>query len=66
VHFVALNSEEWRNYLLFRELLGSRFELREQYATLKLQLGKRFPSDRRSYMKGKSRFVRATLLKASV
>jgi len=50
-----------REHLAFRDKLRSDPELRDRYAALKRELGKRFPDDRLAYTAAKAPFIRAAL-----
>ena len=64
LHFVELRRTGWKDYLLYRDILSSNAEVRDNYAGLKFALWKKFPKDRLLYTRGKSRFIRATLRRA--
>ncbi|ETX02312.1 MAG: hypothetical protein ETSY1_04020 [Candidatus Entotheonella factor] len=57
VHVVEHNGTQWRNYLLFRNLLRQDPDIRRQYAALKQELGERFCDDRPSYTASKHDFI---------
>lgn len=63
-HHVSL-AEPGSNYawetLTFRDALRADPDLRGRYGRLKLQLAARFPRDMDSYIRGKTKFVRAVL-----
>lgn len=61
VHVVEHTAPQWRNYLLFRDLLRQHPRIRQQYAALKQELGKRFRDDRKSYTDAKHDFIRRIL-----
>lgn len=61
VHVVEHNGTQWRNYLLFRNLLRQDSGIRQQYAALKQELGKQFHNDRKSYTASKHDFIRGIL-----
>jgi GrpB-like predicted nucleotidyltransferase (UPF0157 family) len=61
LHVVAAASNQWRNYIVFREALRRHPELRDRYATLKKDLASRFPLDRPSYIAGKAEFITETI-----
>ncbi|WP_179137836.1 GrpB family protein [Candidatus Entotheonella palauensis] len=61
VHVVEHNGTQWRNYLLFRNLLRQDPDIRQQYAELKQELGKQFHNDRKSYTASKHDFIRGIL-----
>ena len=57
LHLVAADSQQWKNYLGFRDALRSSEQLRRAYSGLKERLAAEFPHDRLSYQEGKSRFI---------
>jgi len=61
LHVVEHNGTQWRNYLLFRDLLRQNTGIRKQYAALKQDLGTRFRHDRKSYTAAKHDFIRGIL-----
>ena len=61
LHVVAQDDVQWRNYLLFRDLLRQNPDLRQQYAALKQELGEKFSHDRKSYTAAKHDFIREVL-----
>jgi GrpB-like predicted nucleotidyltransferase (UPF0157 family) len=61
LHLQDAGSSQWRNYLAFRDLLRTDQVKRDEYAALKMDLARRFPSDRRSYLAGKSAFIEPAL-----
>ena len=61
LHVVEHNGTQWRNYLLFRDLLRQNPGIRKQYAELKQELGNRFRDDRKSYTASKHDFIRGIL-----
>ena len=61
VHVVQIRDPQWREWVRFRDFLKTNSELRKDYAQLKLELKNRFPSDRRAYTLGKTRFIKNTL-----
>ncbi len=61
LYVVEHNGAQWRNYLLFRDLLRQNPSIRQQYAALKQELGHKFPDDRKSYTASKHDFIRGAL-----
>lgn len=61
LHVQDAGSDQWRNYLAFRDALRSDPAKRDAYAALKRDLARRFPLDRRSYLAGKAAFIQETL-----
>lgn len=64
LHLVAEGGAIWREQLAFRDALRRESALRDAYAALKLELARRFPRDRESYIDGKTAFVRAVVEQA--
>jgi GrpB-like predicted nucleotidyltransferase (UPF0157 family) len=58
LHLAVEQGQFWREHLAFRDALRSRNDLRDAYVALKLELARRFPADRESYIEGKTAFVR--------
>ena len=58
LHLVTEGGTIWREQLAFRDALRRQPALRDAYAALKLELARRFPRDRESYIDGKGAFVR--------
>ena len=61
IHIVDLQDPQWKNYLHFRDTLRSDKDLRNEYQTLKSNLAKKYPHDRRAYTDGKHNFIRGIL-----
>lgn len=65
LHLVSEGGPVWREQLAFRDALRRDPALRDAYAALKLDLARRFPRDRESYIDGKGAFVRHVIEQAS-
>ena len=65
LHFVEHESDNWTNFIFFRDILINDPKIREEYSTLKIKLAQKYPYDRISYTEGKSEFVQAILSKNS-
>jgi GrpB-like predicted nucleotidyltransferase (UPF0157 family) len=61
VHVVESSSTQWKNYLLFRDILRNDPDTRKEYAETKLALAKQFPNDRESYTSAKDQFIQQVL-----
>ncbi len=61
VHVVAIDNLQWRRYLLFRDALRNQQALADDYSTVKRTLAAAHPSDRPSYLAGKSEWVEHTI-----
>ncbi len=61
---IELDSDFWRNDLLFRDYLRKNKDVAQQYANLKQGLVEKFYNNRTSYSEGKSNFIETVLNKA--
>lgn len=61
IHMNEINSEQWRNLLIFRDYLLQHKNTAEQYAQIKIKLAQKYPIDREKYQEGKSPFIRKVL-----
>jgi len=61
IHVMDKNSEQWRNYIYFRDKLRSNKKLREEYRELKRKLCKQFADQRGEYLIGKAKFIERVL-----
>jgi GrpB-like predicted nucleotidyltransferase (UPF0157 family) len=61
LHVVEHRGVQWRNYLLFRDLLRRDAEARNRYEAIKLKLAHQYPTDRGSYTTGKTEVVASLL-----
>jgi GrpB-like predicted nucleotidyltransferase (UPF0157 family) len=61
LHLVSSESDQWRRYLLFRDVLSRDAELRHEYTRLKHDLAARFPRDRDAYTAAKAGWIEAVL-----
>jgi GrpB-like predicted nucleotidyltransferase (UPF0157 family) len=57
IHVVIYNSNEWNNYIMFRNTLKENMDIRKQYEDLKIELPKEFGSDREKYTEMKADFI---------
>lgn len=66
IHVVRTGSDDWANYLLFRDYLNRNLECAKQYEALKLALAAQAPIDsgREQYWQGKHDFIVRTLQQA--
>ena len=67
IHVVPADSQDWQDYLNFRDYLNAFPGAAKAYEALKLSLAAANPEDagREKYLAGKHAFVRETLLKAA-
>jgi GrpB-like predicted nucleotidyltransferase (UPF0157 family) len=61
LHVVKHCGVQWRNYLLFRDLLHRDAEARSRYEAIKLKLAEQYPTDRGSYTTGKTEVIASLL-----
>ncbi len=68
IHIVLTNSQEWINYINFRNYLNKKPSVAKAYENLKASLSAAAPIDsgREKYLKGKHNFIVYTLRKALV
>lgn len=65
LHMLEIESEEWKNHLLFRDYLRTNPASAQAYASLKQTLAMRFAADREAYQTGKDSFIQAVLHQAN-
>ncbi len=58
LHVVAVDDPQWREWLLFRDMLTADEPLRAKYGGLKKALQGRFAEDRKGYTEAKNEFIR--------
>jgi GrpB-like predicted nucleotidyltransferase (UPF0157 family) len=61
VHIVQYETQDWKDYVVFRDTLRGDHTLRSRYAELKRGLAERFATDQQSYTSGKETFIRAVI-----
>ncbi|RIK40819.1 MAG: hypothetical protein DCC55_13765 [Chloroflexi bacterium] len=64
VHINEIHSADWQQQIAFRDYLRARPDLTGEYARIKQQLARQFPTDRRAYTEQKSGFIFNVLRKA--
>ena len=64
IHVVLHNSEEWRNYVNFRDYLNTHNDVAERYAEVKKILAEKYPDDRIAYTQGKNNIISEILSEA--
>jgi GrpB-like predicted nucleotidyltransferase (UPF0157 family) len=62
VHVLMSGSQQWSQYLRFRDALRGDARLRQDYASLKHRLAVESPNDRGAYTNAKASFIRAVLV----
>jgi len=65
LHLVPFESELWFERILFRDYLLANPKLKEEYATLKLKLARKYKNNREAYTNEKYPFVEKVLALAS-
>ena len=66
IHVVLYGSDEWNNYINFRDYLNSNIEAAREYETTKLRLSEQYPDDRIAYTEGKQEVIYRLLEEARV
>lgn len=57
IHVVLYGSDEWNNYINFRDYLNSNMEAAREYEAVKLRLAEQYPDDRIAYTDGKQEVI---------
>ena len=65
IHVVLSGSDEWKNYLNFRDYLNACPDAAETYEKVKLALAERYALDRGLYTEGKSEVISKLLREAA-
>ena len=66
IHVVLYGSDEWNNYINFRDYLNSNTEAAMEYEAVKLRLAEQYPDDRIAYTDGKQEVIDRLLADARV
>jgi GrpB-like predicted nucleotidyltransferase (UPF0157 family) len=66
IHMNEIGSGDWNNQILFRDYLINHAKSAQEYANLKIELAKRFPTDIDKYMEGKDSFIRHIIYLANL
>ena len=66
IHVVLYGSDEWNNYINFRDYLNSNIEAAREYESVKLRLAEKYPDDRIAYTDGKQEVIDRLLVEARV
>ena len=61
LHMVEIDSDDWRDNLLFRDYLHSHPDTAERYAALKQELAAKYATDRRAYTESEAPFIQEAL-----
>jgi len=65
LHCVRLNSEFWKDHIVFRDYLDANPGVAADYLRLKRSLAERFRNNRRAYQKEKALFIDQVMEKAA-
>jgi GrpB-like predicted nucleotidyltransferase (UPF0157 family) len=65
LHVVRIESDFWRNHLLFRDYLRAHPQIAAQYENLKRELAQTHRENRETYTEGKTEFIE-NVLKAAI
>ena len=66
IHVVLFGSDEWNNYINFRDYLNSNTEAAREYEAVKLRLAEQYLDDRIAYTDGKQEVIDRLLEEARV
>jgi GrpB-like predicted nucleotidyltransferase (UPF0157 family) len=61
VHMNEIGSRDWNDQIIFRDYLTQHREIAKEYAELKIEFAKRYPTDRQSYLDSKAPFIERVL-----
>ena len=57
IHVVLFGSDEWNNYIDFRDYLNTHIAAAKEYEAVKLRLAEQYPDDRIAYTDGKQEII---------
>lgn len=66
IHVVLYGSDEWNNYINFRDYLNSNIKAAREYEAVKIRLAEQYPDDRIAYTEGKQEVIYRLLEEARV
>ena len=66
IHVVIYGSDEWNNYINFRDYLNSNIKAAREYEAVKLKLAEQYPDDRIAYTDGKKDIIDRLFAEARV
>ena len=66
IHVVLYGSDEWNNYINFRDYLNSNIEAAREYETTKLRLAEQYPDNRIAYTAGKKYVIDRLLTESRI
>ncbi len=61
IHLVKLNSEQWKNFIFFRDYLRKNKKAVEKYNILKEKIAEKYKDDRDTYTLRKSIFIKKVI-----
>ena len=64
IHVVLYASDEWNNYINFRDYLNTHIAAAKEYEQVKLRLAEQYPDDRIAYTDGKQEVIDKLLAEA--
>ena len=66
IHAVLYGSDEWNNYINFRDYLNTHIAAAREYEAVKFRLAEQYPDDRIAYTDGKQEVINRLLEEARV
>ena len=66
IHVVLFGSDEWNNYINFRDYLNTHIASAKEYEAVKFRLAGQYPDDRIAYTDGKQEVIDKLLAEALV
>ena len=66
IHVVLFGSDEWNNYIDFRDYLNTHIAAAKEYEAVKLRLAEQYPDDRIAYTDGKQEVINKLFAEARV
>lgn len=66
IHVVLYGSDEWNNYINFRDYLNTHIAAAKEYEAVKFRLAEQYPDDRIAYTDGKQEDIDRLLAEARV
>ena len=61
IHVIPVNSNRYKNMIIFRDILKSNPDVLKKYELLKIDLANKYPNDREMYTKSKNDFINEVL-----
>ena len=61
IHMNEIGSSEWNDQIIFRDYLTQHQEIATEYAELKIEAARRYPTDRQAYLDSKAPFIERVL-----